>query len=123
MPLFDLETRKRVMRVPFADVYALIRRRLAQAEIDAIWDVLNAKIDGDEIHTAGWMPGADWSGTVYWPIYEKAARYNVDLAGRLFGLMVWDVFMHRPENWITGRFEKDGEPIGSRTYFRDRSSP
>jgi hypothetical protein len=56
------------------------------------------------------------------PIYEKAARQNPDLAGRLFGLMVWVVFMERPERWITGRFEKDGEPIGSRTYFRDRLS-
>jgi hypothetical protein len=33
-------------------------------------------------------------------------------------LMVWVVFMKRPEKWFSGRFEKDGEPIGSRTYFR-----
>ena len=28
--------------------------------------------------------------------------------------MVWVVFMNRPEKWVSGRFEKDGEPIGSR---------
>jgi hypothetical protein len=32
--------------------------------------------------------------------------------------MVWEVFMERPEKWTSGRFEKDGEEIGSRTYFR-----
>jgi hypothetical protein len=31
--------------------------------------------------------------------------------------MVWEVFMERPETWTSGRFEKDGEPIGSHTYF------
>jgi hypothetical protein len=122
MPLFDLESRQQVTRIPYRSTYDLLRRRLTREEFDAIWDTLNAKINGDEIHTAGWMPGSDWNGTVYQPIYEKAARQNPDLAGRLFGLMVWVVFMERPERWITGRFEKDGEPIGSRTYFRDRLS-
>src|SRR5712691_2426895 len=122
MPLFDLESRQQVTRIPYRSTYDLLRRRLTREEFDAIWDTLNAKINGDEIHTAGWMPGSDWNGTLNHPIYEKAARQNPELAGRLFGLMVWVVFMERPERWITGRFEKDGEQIGSRTYFRDRLS-
>jgi hypothetical protein len=122
MPPFDLESRSEVTRIPFESTYRLIGERLTREEFDAIWNAVSAKIDGYEIHTAGWMPGSDWNGTVYWPIYEKAARFNTDLAARMFGLIVWVVFMNRPEAWITGRFEKDGEPIRSRTYFRDRSS-
>jgi hypothetical protein len=34
--------------------------------------------------------------------------------------MVWEVFMERPERWFSGRFEKDGEPIKSRTYFQPK---
>ena len=75
-------------------------------------------IDADEIHTAGWMPGSDWTDTPFQPIYEKAAQQSFDAAARCFGLMVWEVMMERPERWTSGRFEKDGEPIGSRTYFR-----
>ena len=75
-------------------------------------------IEGTEIQTAGWMPGKDWTGTPFQPIYEKAARYSEEAAARCFGLMVWEVFMERDEKWTSGRFEKDGEPIGSRTYFQ-----
>ena len=78
-------------------------------------------IDGDEIHTSSWMPGSDWSDTPFHPIWEKAAKKNEDLAAKIFGVLVWDVFRERPERWITGRFEKDGEPISGRTYFKDRT--
>jgi hypothetical protein len=64
------------------------------------------------------MPGSNWGGTVFQPIYEKAARRDFNASARCFGLMVWEVFMERPERWSSGRFEKNGEPIGSRTYFR-----
>ena len=64
------------------------------------------------------MPGNDWTGTVFEPIYSKAARQSYEASARCFGLMVWETFMERPEIWFSGRFEKDGEPIGSRTYFQ-----
>ena len=40
------------------------------------------------------------------------------LSAKCFGLLVWYVIMHRPEKWASGRDEKDGRDIGSRTYFR-----
>lgn len=57
---------------------------------------------------------------MYQPIYELAAQRNPDLAAQLFGLLVFTVFMERPETWWTGRFELDGREIGSRTYFLSR---
>lgn len=115
--LVDIDTGREIHTVPYKETYDLTKRMSAN-ELDAVCTELNSRIDGDEIHTAGWMPGADWTGTPFQPIYEKAARRNQDLAARIFGLIVWKVFMDREETWITGRFEKDGEPIGSRTYFR-----
>lgn len=116
--LVDMMSGQPITQVPYASEYRKWMARMTPAEIADIHAELNAKIDGTEIQTAGWMPGADWTHTAFQPIYEKAARYNTDIAARCFGLMVWDVFMQRPEKWTSGRFEKDGEPIGSRTYFQ-----
>ena len=118
--LFDMMTGKKITKIPFEKDYNLFMSRMAADEIDRIESALNDLIDGTEIQTAGWMPGHDWTGTPYEPIYTKAAYRNYDLSARCFGLMVWVVFMNRPERWMSGRFEKDGEPIGSRTYFRPR---
>jgi hypothetical protein len=45
-------------------------------------------IDKDEIHTAGWMPGNNWSGSVFEPIYTKACGMNEEESGLCFGLFV-----------------------------------
>ena len=116
--LVDLMTDQRIDRVPYQKEYRYLLSRMLPSEIAAIKARLNDMIDGTEIQTAGWMPGADWTGTPFQPIYEKAAHCDQTVAARCFGLIVWEVFMERPEKWTSGRFEKDGEPIGSRTYFR-----
>lgn len=116
--LVDLMSGKEINHVPYRREYSLFMSRMSAAEIAAIKSELNKLIEGTEIQTAGWMPGANWIGTVYQPIYDKAARQDYGASARCFGLMVWEVFMQRPERWTSGRFEKDGVPIGSRTYFR-----
>lgn len=116
--LIDMMSGKRITAVPYASEYRQFMSRLSRQEIVDIKATLNAKIDGTEIQTAGWMPGNNWEGTPFQAIYEKAARRDYHASARCFGLMVWEVFMERPEIWTSGRFEKDGEPIGSRTYFQ-----
>lgn len=118
--LVDFESGNVITKIPYEDEYRTAMSRLTADEIAAVKTELNSKIDGDEIHTAGWMPGSDWTDTQFQPIYEKAAQHNPDLAARLFGIVVWEVFMERPERWYSGRFELGGEEIGSRTYFRER---
>lgn len=118
--LVDMMTSKVITAVPYAGEYRMFMSRLSEDDIRSIKAALNAKIDGTEIQTAGWMPGSNWEGTPYQVIYEQAARRDVNAAARCFGLMVWEVFMERPERWTSGRFEKNGEPIGSRTYFQPR---
>lgn len=118
--LIDMMTGKTVTTVPYASDYRRFMSRLSHEDITQIKQALNEMIEGTEIQTAGWMPGAVWRGTPFQAIYEKAARHDVAAAARCFGLMVWEVFMERPEVWTSGRFEKDGEEIGSRTYFQPR---
>ncbi len=77
-------------------------------------------IKGTEIQTSSWMPGSDWTDTPFDPIYSKAALKNETLAAKMFGLIVWDVFHLRGEEWFSDHFELDGELIGGRTYFRSQ---
>lgn len=107
-----------VTRMPYAAEYQEAMSRLSAGEIATIKAALNDMIDKKTIHTSGWMPGADWSGTPFSPIYSEAARGSYERSAQIFGLVVFETFMERPEVWFTGRFEKDGVPIGSRTYFQ-----
>lgn len=118
--LINISTGKRIERMPYPKQFRLLQTRLSAAELEAVFSEINRLIDdvGGEIATAGWLPGSDWTGTPFWPIYEKAARKDQGLAAKLFGLAVWYAVDQRPERWASGRFEKDGQEIGSRTYFQ-----
>src|SRR3954447_342894 len=74
--LIDIGTDKEIDRIPGRREFDILRGRLSEAEFDAMVARINELIDeaGSEIATAGWLPGSDWRGTVFQPIYEKAAR-------------------------------------------------
>jgi hypothetical protein len=120
MTLFDLSG-KRATQIPYEKDFTLFRTRLSPDEQAAVDAWIDERIAGDEIHTAGWMPGSNWIGTPLEPIYSKSARRDTDLAARAFGLFVYVRFMEHPEEWISGRFELHGRNIGSRTYFKKRA--
>jgi hypothetical protein len=118
--LIDIATGKRIARVPHAAEFETMRKRLTVEQFDAMVDRINELIDRDgrEVATAGWLPGSDWSGTPFDSIYTQAAKRNYDMSAMFFGMLVWYTIMHRPERWGSGRYERDGVEIGSRTYFR-----
>ncbi len=118
--LIDIEHDRPITRVPFRKDFEILRKRMTTEEFEAAVDRINELIDaaGAEIATAGWLPGRDWMGTPFEPIYTKGSGANYDMAARMFGLLVWYVVMQRPESWGSGRYEKNGKEIGSRTYFR-----
>lgn len=116
--LYSISPLKPIREIPHRDFYDKCCARLSSAELDAIRDKLNSMIDSDEVHTSSWMPGHDWTGTVFQPIYEKACRHDLDASAQFFGLLVWVVFHDRPDAWAFGRYEKDNVPIRGLTYFR-----
>ncbi len=108
--LWNPDGTEQIHSVPHDESWQVLRRRLSTAEFDAIEDALNAKIDADmrlgkDIQTSSWIPGADWTGGPYEPIWSNAARRNAELAGMMFGLMVWHTFMNRDEDWTFHRYE------------------
>ncbi len=116
--LIDIDTGRPITKVPRAAQYRAWMSRLTPADIVAAKAAINTMIDNGSIHTAGWMPGNDWAGTPLEPLHTKAARGDRVASGLCFGALVWEVFAERPDIWASGRYEKDGKPIGSRTYFR-----
>ena len=118
--LIEIESGKEIAHVPHPQTFNPLKARLSLEEFEGVVVRINELIEnaGGEIVTAGWLPGSDWSGTPFLPIYETAAKKNQDVAGQMFGLMVWYTIMQRPERWSFGKFEKDGREIGSMTYFR-----
>ncbi len=118
--LIDLDTGGQLRRVPYRTHFEVLRRRLSDGEFQLMLERINELIDdaGGDIATAGWLPGSDWTGTAFEPIYTKAARGDFDRAAMFFGQLVWFAVMERPERWASGRYQLDGRDIGSRTYFR-----
>ncbi len=99
--------------------------RMSSADLAAIEAELNNRIDGDlaagkQVQVAGWIPGSDWSDKVWNPIYEVGCNRNVTASGLCFGLIVWKVFMDRPDHWsfVADATKADGTPIQSKVYFQ-----
>jgi len=118
--LIDIDTGRQIDRIPYRSDFDALRRRLSNAEFDGMVERINELIDesGADIATAGWLPGSDWTGTPFDPIYSKATRGDFNRSAMFFGQLVWYTVMNRPERWASGRYEVDGKDIGSRTYFR-----
>ena len=83
--LIDIDKNKVIERVPFQGEFDALCKRLSDAEFDAMVTRIDELIDesGAEIATAGWLPGSDWTGTPFEPIYTKAARGDFDRAREL----------------------------------------
>ena len=121
--LYSLDSETYIDYIPHKHEYRTWINRLTEKEIEAIHEKLNQMIEGDEIHTSSWLPGSDWSGTAFHPIFETACRYNEDAAGMCFGLMLWHVLKDRADVWGFGRYEKNGIPIQGMTYFKINNPP
>ncbi len=121
--IYSLDSGETITTIPHRREYDIWRRRLTDEQYQAIFDELNNRVNTNEIHTSSWMPGADWTGTIFEPIYEMACRRDEDAAAKFFGLILWHVILEREELWSFGRYEKDGFPIEGMTYFRLDTRP
>ncbi|MGN8774718.1 hypothetical protein [Candidatus Weimeria sp. HCP3S3_B5] len=121
--LYSIDSSKYVTRLPHQADYDRWRKNISDDEYKAVEGTLNARIDASKINTAGWIPGHDWTGTVYEPIYEACGK-NVTLAGMFFGLIVFKLLMERQDKtWGFGRYENNGLQIASMTYFELKNPP
>ena len=121
--LYSVDLGRYVTRLPHKTEFDRWMKRLSAADYQRIVDAINERIDASDINTAGWMPGHDWTGTVYEPLYDACGK-NETQSGMFFGLIVFNTLMRRTDGvWGFGKFEKDGVPISSMTYFIIENPP
>ena len=101
-------------------MFNLLKKRLSPEQFEAVVAEIEQRIKdaGEKIVTSSWLPGKDWSGTPFQPIYEIAAKRSREAAAKMFGLMVWYTIMQHPDCWMSGRFQMDGRDLPGRTYWR-----
>ena len=91
-----------------------------QAMIDELNRVIQEKLDNKEqVVVSSFIPGSDWSDTVWDPIYTKACGFDFDHAAQFFGLLVCQVLIDREETWY---FIKQDVARGM-IYFRPQEKP
>lgn len=115
--LYSIDSGKYVATLPHKKDFDRWMKNLNRLDYDVICEELNRKINGNDVNTSSWIPGNDWTNTVYEPIYN-ACKNNVDLSGLFFGLILFELLMNKKDAvWGFGRYEKDGIPIRGTTYF------
>ena len=115
--LYSVDTGRYVDKLPHKKDFDKWKNHLSDEDYSKVIDAINEKIDKSDINTAGWLPGNNWTDTVFEPLYYACGRNKVQ-SGMFFGLIVFNILMLRPDKvWGFGRFEKNGAPISSMTYF------
>ncbi len=113
--LYDID-RNLVTTVPHETEYRAWISNLSDKDLAGIRKQLTRMITDSDIHTSSWMPGEDWTGTPFEPIYETACGQSFQKAGWCFGLILWELMMEREEAWCFIK-DPDREILGT-TYFR-----
>ncbi|MBK8228414.1 MAG: hypothetical protein IPK70_14725 [Flavobacteriales bacterium] len=116
--ILNIDTLRPITDIPYRQDFDRWRGRLSDAQYDAIMVALNERFDGTDIQTSSWIPGSDWMGTVYEPIYTTACLRDFNESALCFGLFVWVAVQNREDEWGFGRYKLKDIPISGLTYFR-----
>ena len=121
--LYSIDSGKYVDTLPHKKDFDRWMRNLSADDYEKIQETLNKQIQLNDINTSSWIPGNDWTGTVYQPIYHACGN-SKEASGLFFGLILFNLLMNRADAvWGFGRFEKDGVPIRGTTYFIINNPP
>jgi hypothetical protein len=101
--LYNLED-DLVKHVWHKDFFDACKSRLSKKEyqdmVDELNNIIQEKLDSKEdVLVASFIPGSDWSDTVWEPIYSQACGYDEEYSAQFFGLLVAQVLIDREEKW------------------------
>ncbi|WDL98491.1 hypothetical protein [Alicyclobacillus sp. ALC3] len=119
--IIDVESGKVLDTVPHAREYRVWVKLLNNkypGALDVIRSHLNDIADSNDVLTSSWIPGSDWHGTIFEPLYHACLQNEVQ-AAQFYGLVLYEVMINRHESWGYGRYTTaDGRQIRGLTYFR-----
>ena len=107
--------------MPHKNDFDLWMGNLNTVDYNAICNELNSRFDGSEVNTSSWIPGNNWTGTVYEPVYH-ACGDNKELSGLFFGLILFDLLMNRQDN-VWGFKKSEEDQIKGKIYFIIKNPP
>jgi hypothetical protein len=94
-------------------------QNLSPTDYQAVTDAINQYADTRDVFVSSHIPGKDWTGTVYEPLYH-ACRLDQQHAAYFFGLIVWKTRIGREDVWYFKPSDRDGDDVMGMTYFRKR---
>jgi len=97
------------------------RNNLADSDYEAVVETINAYVDAvphDKPFVSSFIPGSDWRGTVYQPLYIACGQ-SEEQSGWFFGLIVWQVMINHAEEWLFKISDKEDDVLGT-TYWRKK---
>jgi hypothetical protein len=115
--LFDIYG-KQIINIPHKASYEAWCRNLSQEHHDGVIDAIHKAIDDEDIFNASFIPGTDWTGTPYQPLYEACSRDEAD-AAYFYGIMCWLAVQKHPDEWTCYK-DKQANIGRGWTYFRKR---
>lgn len=110
--LFSIEG-KQIVEVAYKKEFHHRMRALPNDKYRAIVEELTRVVDSGNVHTSSWIPGHDWRGTLYEPIW-LACNKNDEVAAKFYGQILYKVMIDHPDNWCFG----DYPHARGKTYFR-----
>lgn len=110
--LYTIEGEK-ITKVAYESKFKDRMNYISKQDYDVIVDALNEIIDKSDVHTSSWIPGHNWIGTLFEPIW-KACKCNNEEAAKFYGQILYKVMMDRPEKWYFGKYPH----AKGKTYFR-----
>jgi hypothetical protein len=88
-----------------------------EAVLEAIYEYVNA-VPQDKPFVSSYIPGHDWTDTVYEPLYIASGR-SVEQSGWFFGLIVWRAMIDHEEEWAFKLADKEDDVLGTIYWRRD----
>ena len=103
------------------DFFDICKSRLNEKEMGLMVNELNKVVDESiennaDVVVSSFIPGSNWTNTVWDPIYSKACLYHEEHSAQFFGLLVCQVLIDRKEKWY---FIKQDVAKGM-IYFKKR---
>lgn len=111
--LFDING-NRITHNPHYEEYLTWKNRLTEKDFVEIKNELNSRMSEKEVHTSAWIPGNNWEGTVFAPIFHIACGGDYELSGMCFGLFLWYIMQERDDSW----YVMDSENVKGKVYFK-----
>ncbi|MFH1892561.1 MAG: hypothetical protein ABIK83_07755 [Candidatus Zixiibacteriota bacterium] len=114
--LYDIHGKKQSRIIHRGD-YNQWRTNLSDSDWEGIVAAVHEVMDRDGVFKSSYLPGSDWNGTPYLPIWFAVGE-DFDQARLFFGLLVWEAVWLHPEDWYFVRQDSPGDEPTGMTYFR-----